>query len=92
MSRKRSSVLHSGSTGAPNKNGWLGVLTSAPVNRGYEHLLVRGVVLLAAGTVAAVGFAACASVLGRKRLAPPKPGRALRYARREMRRLAAPRP
>ena len=72
------------------KKGWVSILSPGPDSRAYESLVYRSVVLLAAGTVAFVGFAACASMLGRKRLAPP-PGKALPFARRELRRLAAPR-
>lgn len=88
MAPKRSGMLQSGTDATKNK-GWVS-LVSPPDSRAYESLLYRSVVLLAAGTVAVVGFAACASLLGRKRLAPP-PGKALPFARRELRRLAAPR-
>lgn len=83
-------MLHSGSADATKKAGWVSLLGATPVRGGYESVLYRSAVLLAAGTIAVVGFAACASVLGRKRL-PPPPGAALRIARRELRRLAAPR-
>lgn len=94
MPAKRSGLLQSG-THAVKKNGWVSVLspTQVPgraVPASYESAIFRSAVLLAAGTIAFVGFAACASVLGRKRL-PPPPGKALRFARRELRRLAAPR-
>lgn len=84
-------MLQRGSAHATKKNAWVSVMSPPPASQGYDSLLYRSAVLLAAGTVAFVGFAACASMLGRqKRLAPP-PGKALRFARRELRRLAAPR-
>jgi hypothetical protein len=61
-------------------------LRTFDANRDGDSLLYRSAVLLAAGAVAFVGFAACAGMLqGRGRVRrTPLPGDALSIARKEL--------
>jgi hypothetical protein len=63
-------------------------LIKVEANRGGDAL--RGALLLAAGTLAFVGFAACVGLLqqAKSNVRPPAPGNGLKTARRELRFLA----